>query len=446
MRTKFSWIPFIPVTIAMVALSILFSLNSADSAYKFLGFSASSFTYLNIFLSVALFVVVLIICLCDTRSANFHKAKCNPLCGIFAVLFALALAFDGANNLISAYSTGQWAIMPVIDIAFSIFAAVIFIVVGLGHFTGSVKTSAVLYVVPAIWCCLRLFGTYLENRTLSVSLIDVTYVVCLVFSTMFLFYEGEVLALINSKIALKSTIIFGLSGAAISLSYVAYKAVEFVNALTNTPVNTTENYTVTDGLQHMIDGGLDYYSYLPVLEVLFLALYMIFFVLELTTKVKEKYEVEIVFETEEKAENNEENETFVIESSESVDDIPNIENESNDEIYAKGEAIDKEKKSPDAKKAYAEDKKQGKTQRYLYKAEDYAPQEESKPAVEEKTNVDENQSTEQEDFGGVEDFIYKADKSYDANAQQNQNDADEYSKRMDDIDKLILQLSEDDYK
>lgn len=491
MKLKHSWIPFIPITLAMIALNVVYALNSANEGFSLLGINASQFTYVNIFLSLVIFVLSLVICLSDKYASNFYKINKNFCAGIFAILFALALAFDGANKVLTAYSTANWQAMSIIDMIVSVFAAIVFIVVGLTHITGNGKSSF-LYIVPAIWCCLRLFATYLDNRTVSVSLIDVTYVVFLVMATMFLFYQGEIIALINNKIALKSSVIFGLSAAALSFSYTAKKVIEFTNTFNSSALE-----------------NVDVYSYLPVLEVFLLGVYMVFFSAEITSKVLDKSQVKVIDDSknndgEIKREAVDEDSEDLTESSDAVqgaaEDIPGLSAET-DEVYAKDERIPRTGLDPEAKKKYAENKRQGKTKRYLTgeddaenritknaennteKKHDEQPHKsevsvgkikfgKNKGVVRESVSPDDDylmlshedeiefaakqddavlaqtdaDGKPQGDFAGVEDYIYKQDKSYYEVPEDKDSNAQEYYKRLDDIDKLILQLSEDEFE
>ena len=269
MVSKLSWILFLPLTIA-AAFCKLAQTMLPDNAL--LGLSDMMLDYVVIGCVVLVFLFTLIMCLCDRKISNYYLSHRNIPAGIIGILLALLLAADGADQIYSLIGSDKLDVMAILEAAMLIFAAIVFVVMGLSHSFSNKsekKAMGLLYIAPALLCAIRLIRCFIEFTTISITLADVTRLFCYIFATMFFFNYAVTLSLTEAKHTVKSCFIYGFPAAAALLSYAA--GALYAGFDTNNIMNNAHN-----------------------VEVALLGLYVLCFLIELTIFAKDKDHVRIV--------------------------------------------------------------------------------------------------------------------------------------------------------
>lgn len=270
MISKLSWILFIPLTLAAIFFKLAQTIFPDNSI---LGLSDLHLEYAVIGCVVLIFLFALIMCLCDRRISKYYLPHRNYAAGIIGLLIAVVTAADGADSFYGIISADKINVLAVIEAVMLVFAAVVFVVMGLNHsfVNKTKKTFGLLYVAPALLCAIRLIRCFVEFTTESLVQADVTRLFCYIFATMFFFNYAVTLSLTEAKNAVKSCFIYGFPAAAAMISYAAgnlYANFDSENIMKNA---------------HYV-------------EVALIGLYILSFIIELTIFVKDKDHVVVVDE------------------------------------------------------------------------------------------------------------------------------------------------------
>lgn len=223
MKVKFSLIPFVLAAIAAVGLKLI-SIYGLDGSGMFMGLNKMGITYAVIGITIALFVVCLIINLIDRKTAPVYPVKKNFAAGILSVLSGVAVASSSATTFIYSTSDSEYYLMTLVCLLFSIPAAIALIIMSKVHFTGKSSVSGVsmLFVFPALWGCSELVSEFLVATKVSISSSDMTLLFCYIFITLYFFYHSMIVSRIKGRNPVKSSFMYGLPAAAISLAYGIY--------------------------------------------------------------------------------------------------------------------------------------------------------------------------------------------------------------------------------
>lgn len=273
MKIKNALIPFIPITLIMIAFKIA-SLFGLDSDGLFLGMSGMTLTYIVIGLTLFLFLVCIVINIFDRKTAQVYAVKKNPIAGVFAVLSGFAVAGASIFGVVSNQSVTEYYVMTLITAAISIPAAIALIMMSKVHFVGKSTASGVslLYVFPSLWGCAELVTEFLNATKVSISATDMTALFCYIFLTLYLFSHSMIVSKIKGRHPVKACFIYGLPAAAVSITFGIYEILYASRAV--------ENF----GLSTILIGA----------QFLILGLYATSFLTELSRNVLTKDEVEIL--------------------------------------------------------------------------------------------------------------------------------------------------------
>lgn len=262
MISKLSWILFIPLTLAAAFFKLAQTILPDNSIF---GLSDMMLDYVVIGCVALIFLFALIMCLCDRKISKYYIPHRNFPAGIIGILLALLMAADGANSIYAIISADKIDVLAIIEAAMLIFAAIVFVVMGLAHsFSNKEKKSfGLLYVAPALLCAIRLIRCFVEFTTISITVADVTRLFCYIFATMFFFNYAVTLSLTEAKNAVKSCFIYGFPASAALIAYAAGNL--YANFDTNNIMNNAHN-----------------------VEIALMGLYIFAFLIELTIFVKDK--------------------------------------------------------------------------------------------------------------------------------------------------------------
>ena len=223
MKVKYSLIPFILATIATVGLKLM-SIFGLDGSGMFLGMNKMGITYAVIGVTLALFLVCVIINIIDRKTAPVYPVKKNFVAGAFAVLAGISVAASSITTLLNTTNDSEYYLMTVVCAAFSVPAAIALILMSKVHFTGKSTVSGVsmLFIFPALWGCSELVSEFLVATKVSISASDMTPLFCYIFITLYYFSYSMIVSRIKGRNPVKACFIYGLPAVAISLSYGLY--------------------------------------------------------------------------------------------------------------------------------------------------------------------------------------------------------------------------------
>lgn len=220
MKVKYSVIPFVLAVIATIGLKLM-SIFGLDGSGMFLGMNKMGITYAVIGVTLALFLVCVIINIFDRKTAPVYPLKKNYLAGVFAVFAGVSVAASAITTLLNTTNDSEYYLMTVVCAAFSIPAAIALILMSKVHFTGKSTISGVsmLFIFPALWGCAELVSEFLVATKVSISASDMTPLFCYIFITLYYFSHSMIVSRIKGRNPVKACFIYGLPAVAISLSY-----------------------------------------------------------------------------------------------------------------------------------------------------------------------------------------------------------------------------------
>ena len=223
MKVKYSLIPFILATIATVGLKLM-SIFGLDGSGMFLGMNKMGITYAVIGVTLALFLVCVIINIIDRKTAPVYPVKKNFVAGAFAVLAGISVAASSITTLLNTTNDSEYYLMTVVCAAFSVPAAIALVLMSKVHFSGKSTVSGVsmLFIFPALWGCSELVSEFLVATKVSISASDMTPLFCYIFITLYYFSHSMIVSRIKGRNPVKACFIYGLPAVAISLSYGLY--------------------------------------------------------------------------------------------------------------------------------------------------------------------------------------------------------------------------------
>lgn len=386
MTSKLSWITFIPFTIAAICIKLA-QIFYVDADGMVFGLPSNIWSYISIGCIVLVLLFALLFSLLDKKTAQYYVMKRNIPIGIISVVLAIVLASDGANNIFSLFDIGDISVAGVVDSALTLLISVVFIVIGLSHFvgTGTSKGMAIFYLMPALWSAIRLVRVFLKYTKVSIQVTDVCLLASYILLTLFLFNFAILASYIKGKSPVKTTIIYGFPACTALLMYGTYGITDLVVA---------DNF--------------DLFSNLYIFELALFGLYILLFLIELTFTMKTKDEIRII--EDENIDNDENNEVV----------------DQEDKLLGQELITGKESEIQENLPVHSYLETQD-TSNFIVtiqpESDDYAEDSEEKAEDELKG--------------------FLTDDKNEINKSQKETSQNVYEKRMDEIDKLILDISED---
>lgn len=268
MKSKLSWIPFVPLALLGCFLKIGQGLLPEGSI---LGLSNLALEYLYLGCVALIFVFAVIFTAVDKKIAAYYLPRRNIFAGIVGLVLALLLAADGANELFRNFSSGKVDVLGVVGAVLALLSAIVFIVLGLNYVfrRKEGKQFSLLNVIPALYFGIEMILSFVSFTTMSIRLADVSRLICYVFATMFFFNYALMLSLTKAKRAVKNCFVFGLPAVAVMLPYGTYHLAFSFNS-----------ESIMDNVRP--------------LELLMLGLFVLCVLIEISVHVKSEEELEFV--------------------------------------------------------------------------------------------------------------------------------------------------------
>lgn len=332
MRIKFSWIPFIPITVLSVVLRVyqlLFIQKGVDT-----GFLTSDAIWLIYACMVAvLFIVLAILSVADKKTSPNYTPKTNILGGIFAILTGAALIYSVGYN-VGAFSadSGTFSVSGFVDVFFGILGCIALEFMGFSSLTGKniAKKMGVFSVAAPLWCCVKMVTTFISYTKQSVNSRDMTNLFVMAFLTLALFNISMLYQNVKTKNPVKGAILYGMPGFVVTIVYAVADAINQITA----------------------NGTYDVMGSIDVLVFVLLALYVLCIIFELTFNAKSVDEVKEIKETSKPVINTAVKIDDNNKPISNVDDIVNKEMSSIDNVV---DAVNKDDNDPDK---FSPDKKE----------------------------------------------------------------------------------------
>lgn len=410
MTSKLSWIAFVPFSIAAIAIKVvqLFFLGEDGT---FFGFNSLMLSYLAIACALVVLLFAVIFCLIDRKISPVYLINKNIFAGVFGLLLAVSLACDGANRAFVLFRSAGIVTMEIIDIVLTILCAVVFVVLGLNHFVGNggVRGLSAFYLIPTLFSVFRLVECFLGFTTVSIAITDVTKLACYIFVTMFLFNYAMIVALMQGKSPVRTAFIYGMPSVIMLLSYGVYEITRVL----------------------LLDVPFDIFENIEAVELSLLGLYIFAFIIEMSAFVKTKDEVEIITDAddEEYEEINEQDSNVsAFAANSGVDGQLSID----DDVFIEVAQASLE----NAQEDYIS---QDETSDFIYGA---MPDDDDFVLPVDSDSENNSYQYEEQQAESADMYITKEDSRY--KEEEVVDDIADIS--MDRIDKLILELSEDEFK
>ncbi len=277
MKIKFSWVPFIPITLLVIFAKYIETTLTADG--NFMGFNWFNLVYTAIIAVPVLLIFCIFFSIIDRKTSPYYNLSKNIGASISAFVAAVAIIFSNVLVIMNTISTGDIATLPLISSALGVVAGVVILLIGTYHLSGKncSESLSLLLMLPTIWAAVELIQCFLSYTTVSVVSTDMLDLLCYALIALFFLANAMVIGNIESKSAVKNCFVFGLpmitallgyctkNGAHIAVNFQAYDVLDIVNTV----------------------------------ALFAIAVYAVFVLLELTFKAKTKEQVELVDRMEE---------------------------------------------------------------------------------------------------------------------------------------------------
>lgn len=275
MRSKLSWIPFVPLFLAAGFFKLAQELLPQGSVF---GLTALQMEYCYIGAAVLILLFALLFVAVDKKISPYYVPHKNVPAGLIGFLLSVLLAADGGLTAFQIFNSGTISVVQFLGAVLALLSAVVFVVFSLNHIfrRKEGKNLSLLNAVPAVFCGVRMILVFIQFTTISIKLADVSALICYVFATLFFYHYAVVLSLIKNKSSLKSCFVFGLSAVAMMIPYGVYHLWFRFDSL-----------TILNNAQP--------------LEMLLFGLYILSLLIEITAFAKDKEHVTVIEKDEEPA-------------------------------------------------------------------------------------------------------------------------------------------------
>lgn len=305
MKTKLMWIPFIPLFAAGVLLRVyqaLFDPKGADTGLM----SGGAITLGFASVVVIAFVVFLVMSILDKRTSAFYQIKRNIPAGVFALVAGVLLLIGVLTSFLQSIDIGV-----IIDDLMSVICAAAIMIMGFSSLSGvnRAKSMPIFMVVPAVWGFVRTFITFLKDAAVAAESKDMTYLFVMIFITLFLFNCSMVYINISVRNAVKGCFLYGLPA-----------------------IITSFAYTLSHTIYGIKIGSFNFFKNVEMYEFLVVAIFAVFFLIELTRGVGEKSVEECAGATSDSVNNEETDGTTLTESTVEDNDVDSDSNVDLDKI------------------------------------------------------------------------------------------------------------------
>lgn len=233
MKSKLSWVTFIPVTLISVVFTIIDAFNVLPS------FPAKFFSYSSLGLVMLMFVINIVFVATDKETSPAYLLTRNIPASVFALLAAALITSKSALTTILDIQNGKFDFMSLALTLFGAGTAICLVVISLAHIQGRnflPRMGAFLLIMP-VWAGLVLVNEFLENRKVSLADVDEIKLFALAFAMIFLFKLSMIIATVDGRNPVKAMYLYGLPLASLGIII----GVEAVISIIKSGIDYSEN-------------------------------------------------------------------------------------------------------------------------------------------------------------------------------------------------------------
>ena len=218
MKSKLSWIPFIPLTLAAVAMVVMQFFSIGFSSDDNLAY------YIALGAILLMFVINIVFTVLDKQTSPAYILNRNVPAAIFAILTAAMIASKSALTLILSLQSRSFDLFILALTLFGMLTAVCFVIIALSHMQGRnfLPRMGILFLSMPIWGGLVLINEFLGNRTVSVYTLNPLKLFCYAFAMIYFFKLSMVISTVKGKNPVKSMFLYGFPLAAFGICYGVY--------------------------------------------------------------------------------------------------------------------------------------------------------------------------------------------------------------------------------
>ena len=211
MKTKLCWIPFIPALLAMAFVKYIEV--TLPQGGTFMGFDKTALVYFPIIVVPALYIVCILISLFDKKISRVYALGKNPFAALFMFLAGIGVIASSAMHIMDAVSTGNFAVLSFITSIVGVFAALAMVFMASCHLNGRNCGPAlsVYMLLPVIWAGFKLGVSFQSFTTVSVISADLLDLLCYSLIALFLYSDAMVICCIQGKNTVKRCFVRGLA-------------------------------------------------------------------------------------------------------------------------------------------------------------------------------------------------------------------------------------------
>ncbi len=270
MKSKLCWISFIPFAVAAIVIKVFQNYSIAFNN------NANLASYAVVCAVLVMFLINIIFVALDRKTSPAYLLSSNIPVAIFAVLAAALIASKSALTIILDLQNHTYTLFTLALTVFGMLTSICLVTIAFAHIQGRnfFPRMGVLFLSMPIWGGLMLISEFLSNRTVSVYSVNPINLFCYAFAMIYLFKLAMIIATVDGKNPVKSMFLYGFPLAGLGLA------------------------SGVDTIISIINNGLDYSENVISFAFFALALYIIFFNIEITRKCLTKDEQILQFDLE----------------------------------------------------------------------------------------------------------------------------------------------------
>ena len=224
MKSKLSWIPFIPLTLVAVAAVVMQYLGIVFSPEENIAY------YVALSAVLLMFVINIVFTALDKETSPAYILNRNVPAAVFAILTAAMIASKSALTLILSLQNRTFSAFVLALTVFGMLTAICFVIIALSHMQGRnfLPRMGILFLSMPVWGGLVLINEFLANRTVSVYALNPLKLFGYAFAMIYLFKLSMVIATVKGKNPVKSMFLYGFPLAAIGICYGVYNIMTII--------------------------------------------------------------------------------------------------------------------------------------------------------------------------------------------------------------------------
>lgn len=254
MKSKLCFIPFIPLTLVAVAVMVMQKFSIVFTSENTIA------SYVAVAAVLLMFIVNIVFIATDKKTSPMYLLNRNIPSAVFAILAAGMVASKSALTAILGLQNGSFTAFTLAIVIFGMLSAICFVIIALAHIQGRnfLPRMGAFFLSMPVWSGLMLISEFLDNRTVSVIAINPISLFCYAFLMIYTFKLAMVISTVNGKNPVKAMYLYGYPLAALGI----------VTGVVN--------------ILNLILNGLDYSENVIGFAFLSLALYAVFFNVEIS--------------------------------------------------------------------------------------------------------------------------------------------------------------------